>query len=196
MNEKRRQYILASLASSFSYVLASPEEKLSADVASLMKQGVASVNPPKLMFYDKELGENWLNEMSRRLAVFIDSPEYRRRLLTIVHYESTRAGLDSQLVLALIEVESAFRQYAISSVGAKGLMQIMPFWQKIIGQPHHNLFDIHTNIRYGCTILRHYLNVEKQQIHRALARYNGSLGRLHYPNAIMARYHKRWTYHF
>ena len=112
----------------------------------------------------------------------------------MIQYEATRADLNPQMVLGLIEVESAFRQYAVSNVGAKGLMQVMPFWQRYIGNESHNLFDIRTNLRYGCTILRHYSNLENGNLHRALARYNGSLGSNRYPNAVIGAWLNRWQW--
>lgn len=122
--------------------------------------------------------------MSARLAKRVPDAYVRRKLLTAIHYEATRAGLDPQLVLGLIHVESGFNRYAISSVGARGLMQVMPFWVRQIGNRQHNLFDMHTNLRFGCTILRHYLDIENGDLFRALGRYNGSLGRPEYPNAV------------
>jgi transglycosylase len=114
--------------------------------------------------------------------------------LVNIQYESSRAGLNTQVILGLIEVESAFRQYAISGVGARGLMQVMPFWKNYIGNPSHNLFDIRTNLRYGCTILRHYNNIEKGNIVRSLARFNGSLGSNKYPNAVLGAWRNRWQW--
>lgn len=110
----------------------------------------------------------------------------RRPFLEMVHYEATRAALDPWLVLALIKIESGFKRYATSSVGAQGYMQIMPFWQKQIGDKKQSLFDPATNIRYGCTILRYYLQLEKGNVVRALARYNGSLGKTTYPDLIFS----------
>ena len=170
------------------------EETLSDDVASIMRQSVEHASPPYLVFDRATDAQRWLNEMSVRLTRFVDNELYRRRLLTMIHYEATRADLDPQMVLGLIEVESAFRQYAISSVGAKGLMQVMPFWQRYIGNENHNLFDVRTNLRYGCTILRHYSNLENGNMHRALARYNGSLGHDQYPNAVLGAMNRRWTW--
>ncbi|HEZ3915702.1 TPA: lytic transglycosylase domain-containing protein, partial [Neisseria meningitidis] len=155
---------------------------------------VGSVNPPRLVFDNPKEGERWLSAMSARLARFVPEEEERRRLLVNIQYESSRAGLDTQIVLGLIEVESAFRQYAISGVGARGLMQVMPFWKNYIGKPAHNLFDIRTNLRYGCTILRHYRNLEKGNIVRALARFNGSLGSNKYPNAVLGAWRNRWQW--
>ena len=110
------------------------------------------------------------------------------------HYEATRAGLDPQLVLGLMQVESGFRKYAVSSAGARGYMQVMPFWVKLIGRPDDNLFDLRTSLRYGCTILRHYLDIEKGDLYRALGRYNGSLGRPEYPNMVRAAWQNQWGY--
>ncbi|STZ75987.1 lytic transglycosylase domain-containing protein [Bergeriella denitrificans] len=170
------------------------EETLADDVASVMRGSLESVNPARLVFADAREGERWLKAMSARLAKYVPDEAERRRLLVNIQYESSRAGLDTQMVLGLIEVESAFRQYAISGVGARGLMQVMPFWKKYIGKPAHNLFDIRTNLRYGCTILRHYNNVEKGNLTRALARYNGSLGSNKYPNAVFGAWRNRWQW--
>lgn len=171
------------------------EETLSDDVASIMRQSVEHASPPRLVFHNAAEGQRWLNDMSARLARFVgDSELYRRRLLIMIQYEAARADLDVQIILGLIEVESRFRQYAISNVGAKGLMQVMPFWQRYIGREEHNLFDVRTNLRYGCTILRHYINVENGDLFRALARYNGSLGRDKYPNAVLGAWRRNWAW--
>lgn len=170
------------------------EETLSDDVASVMRNAVNNVNPPRLVFAKATEAQRWLNDMSARLARFVPDEYGRRRLLTNIQYEASRAGLDTQLILGLIEVESAFRQYAISAVGARGLMQVMPFWQRHIGSPEHNLFDVRTNLRYGCTILRHYRNVERGDMTRALARYNGSLGRSTYSDAVLGAWRRRWQW--
>ena len=172
VNLQRRRLLCAAgalLLSPLAHAGAQREETLADDVASVMRSSVGSVNPPRLVFDNPKEGERWLSAMSARLARFVPEEEERRRLLVNIQYESSRAGLDTQIVLGLIEVESAFRQYAISGVGARGLMQVMPFWKNYIGKPAHNLFDIRTNLRYGCTILRHYRNLEKGNIVRALA---------------------------
>ncbi|MDO5640367.1 MAG: lytic transglycosylase domain-containing protein [Neisseria sp.] len=194
----RRRLLLAggALVLAPKLALAGPqrEETLSDDVASVMRSSINSANPPRLVFARPADGQRWLRDMSARLARFVPDEGERRRLLTNIQYESTRAGLDTQVVLGLIEVESAFRQYAISGVGARGLMQVMPFWKNHIGQPGHNLFDIRTNLRYGCTILRHYNNVERGNLTRALARFNGSLGSSKYPNAVLGAWRNRWQW--
>ena len=136
------------------------------------------------------LAARWIDAQSERLARRVPDPAEREELLATVYYESARAGLDPELVLGLIEVESGFRKYAVSTAGARGYMQVMPFWVGLIGTPQHNLFHLRTNLRYGCTILRHYLDLEKGDLYRALGRYNGSLGRPEYPNAVLATWRK------
>ena len=194
----RRQFLrtgsLLLLPSALAQAGAQREETLADDVASIMRQSVEHASPPYLVFDRATDAQRWLNEMSARLTRFIDNELYRRRLLTMIQYEATRADLNPQMVLGLIEVESAFRQYAVSNVGAKGLMQVMPFWQRYIGNESHNLFDIRTNLRYGGTILRHYSNLENGNLHRALARYNGSLGSNRYPNAVIGAWLNRWQW--
>jgi soluble lytic murein transglycosylase-like protein len=132
--------------------------------------------------------------MSARLVKRIPNQDYRLELLRAVHYEAKRAGLDPQLVLGLMQVESGFRKYAVSSANARGYMQVMPFWVKLIGRPDDNLFNMRTNLRYGCTILRHYLDIEKGDLYRALGRYNGSLGQPEYPNMVRAAWQNQWNY--
>lgn len=193
----RRRLLLAGTAlllPAWAQAGAQREETLSDDVASVMRSSINNVNPPRLVFARAEDGRRWLGDMSARLARFVPDEGERRRLLVNIQYESVRAGLDTQVILGLIEVESAFRQYAISSVGARGLMQVMPFWKRYIGKPEHNLFDIRTNLRYGCTILRHYNNIERGNLSRALARFNGSLGSNKYPNAVLGAWRNRWQW--
>src|SRR5262249_54797519 len=133
-------------------------------------------------------------EMSNRLQRRIPDRRERVELLKTIQYEATRARLDPQLVLGLIEVESNFRKYAVSGAGARGLMQVMPFWTRVLKRPRDNLFHLRTNLRYGCVILRHYLNIEDGDYYRALGRYNGSLGRPEYPNAVRAVWDGHWKY--
>lgn len=130
--------------------------------------------------------------MSRRLEKRLPDKAYREDFLRTAHYEAKRAGLDPQLVLGLIEVESGFKKYAVSSAGARGYMQVMPFWVREIGTSEQDLFHLRINLRYGCTILRHYLDIEKGDLFRALGRYNGSLGRPEYPNMVRAAWHGHW----
>lgn len=123
---------------------------------------------------------------SKKLAARLQNPQLRLELLHTIYYESKRAGLDPDLVLAVIQVESNFRKYAISSAGARGYMQTMPWWAGIVGEPSSDLFNVKTNLRLGCAILRSYLDQENGSVHHALARYNGSLGRNEYPNLVYA----------
>lgn len=134
----------------------------------------------------------WLTDMSRRLANQVPDPDERMRILTHVHYEASIAGLEPELVLAVIEVESNFDSYAVSVAGALGLMQIMPFWKDEIGRPDDNLIRVETNLRYGCTILKYYLDKEDGDLRRALGRYNGSLGKRKYPNKVIDKLSQKW----
>lgn len=143
-------------------------------------------------FQDRFEAEVWLTDMSARLSPIIKNPEDRLELLRAVHREAQAAELAPELVLALIQVESYFDRFAISSVGAQGLMQVMPFWKNEIGRPSDNLTDMNTNLRYGCQILQFYLKREKGNMRRALARYNGSLGKNWYPDRVFRAWRKRW----
>ena len=166
------------------------EEVLSASVRGVLQRAVSDRAAPKLVFASQHEADLWLSEMSRRIARRMPDADYRMDFLKTVHYEATRAGLDPELVLGLIEVESAFRKYAVSEAGARGYMQVMPFWVREIGASGQNLFHLSTNLRYGCTILRHYLDMENGDLYRALGRYNGSLGRPEYPNLVRAAWRK------
>lgn len=143
-------------------------------------------------FKDRFDAEVWLMDMSTRLAPAVDDHRERLEILRRVHYEARRARLDPELVLALIQVESNFDRFAISTAGARGLMQIMPFWLNEIGRPRDNLFHIDTNLRLGCTILRYYLDREGGNLARALARYNGSVGQHWYPQRVFRALRERW----
>jgi soluble lytic murein transglycosylase-like protein len=169
-------------------------EPLSASVQAALHKAVSDTRPVVSSFKSPMEATEWLTEMSRRLEKRIPNREYRIDLLRSVHYEATRAGLDPQLVLGLIQVESGFRKYAVSSAGARGYMQVMPFWARLIGSPDDSLFDMRKNLRYGCTILRHYLDIEKGDLYRALGRYNGSLGQPQYPNMVRAAWQSQWSY--
>jgi len=143
-------------------------------------------------FNDRFEAEVWLLDMSNRLEPFVENTRSRIDLLKQLHYEATRVNLAPELVLALIEVESRFDQFAISVSGARGLMQIMPFWLEEIGISDNNLFRLRTNLRMGCTILRYYLDMESGNLTRALARYNGSLGKYTYPDKVISALNTRW----
>jgi soluble lytic murein transglycosylase-like protein len=166
---------------------------LSASVRAVMHHSVSEAAEPRLAFPTEQEAEIWLQDMSGRLQDRLPDEDFRMDLLKTVHYEATRAGLDPQLVLGLIEVESGFNKYAVSRAGARGYMQVMPFWVKQIGTADHNLFDPRVNLRYGCTILRHYLDIERGNLFRALGRYNGSLGESKYPNLVRAAWRKHWS---
>lgn len=162
------------------------EEALAANVQNSLHRSVSDYPAPHLVFATDVEGWAWLADMSSRLAAKIPDWPTRRDFLITVQYEAARAGLDPQLVLGLIQQESNFRKYAVSSAGARGYMQVMPFWLRQIGTPEHDLFTLRANLRYGCTILRYYLDLENGDLYRALGRYNGSLGRAEYPSAVLA----------
>ena len=185
--------VLLSLAPAAARAGAQVEESLAANVQNSLHRSVSDYPAPHLVFAKDIEGLAWLADMSSRLAAKIPDWPTRRDFLVTVQYEAARAGLDPQLVLALIQQESNFRKYAVSSVGARGYMQVMPFWLRQIGTPEHDLFTLRTNLRYGCTILRYYLDLENGDLYRALGRYNGSLGRVEYPSAVLASM-QRWLW--
>ena len=186
--------LLGTLLYAASAVAGQLEEPLSNSVRAMMQKSVTDSASPRLVFASEGEGQLWLQEMSSRLAKRMPDQAVREDFLRTVHYEATRAGLDPQLVLALIQVESGFKKYAVSPVGARGFMQVMPFWVRTIGISDHNLFHLRLNLRYGCTILRHYLDIEKGDLYRALGRYNGSLGQPQYPNLVVGAWRKHWDY--
>lgn len=143
-------------------------------------------------FQDRFQGEVWLTDMAHRLKRRVPDGRARIELLKLVHIEANRAGLPPELVLAVIDVESNFDRFAISYAGARGLMQVMPFWLDEIGRPGDNLFHVQTNLRFGCTILKYYLDREQGNLQRALARYNGSLGKTWYPERVFKALSRRW----
>jgi len=167
---------------------ANAEQRPDPELRSLLMKTVNDANS----FHDRFDAEVWLVDMSGRLKRYIKDTEQRLTLLKKVHAEAQRAGLEPELVMSVIHVESAFDRFAISYVGAQGLMQVMPFWKKEIGRPDDNLTSMQTNLRYGCTILKHYIDKEKGNLIRALARYNGSLGRTKYPEKVLLFWEKYW----
>jgi soluble lytic murein transglycosylase-like protein len=171
-----------------SIVWAATQERPDADMRDSL---IAAINSSD-SFTDRFDAEVWLTDMSSRLQSRVEAPDERLTKLRQVHYEARRSGLEPELVLALINVESNFDHYAISSAGARGLMQIMPFWLDEIGRPNDNLFDINTNLRFGCTILNIYLKRENGDMRRALARYNGSVGKGWYPRRIYKALRTTW----
>lgn len=168
-------------------------EPLSASVQASLSKAIAD-RAVETRWLETPTARAWIDAMTRRLASRIADREYREDLLGTVYYEASRAGLEPDLVMGLMEVESGFRKYAVSSAGARGFMQVMPFWVDLIGASEHNLFHLRTNLRYGCTILRHYLDIEQGDLFRALGRYNGSLGRPEYPNRVLAAWKTHWNY--
>ena len=143
-------------------------------------------------FRDRFDAEVWLVDMQQRLAPLVPDAQERLDLLTQVHQQASRVDLHPELVLAVIEIESHFDRYAVSRAGAQGLMQVMPFWKNELGRPEDNLTDTATNLRYGCHILRFYLDREDQHLSRALAAYNGSSGSERYPNKVRDAWQTRW----
>lgn len=173
------------------------QEPLADSIRSALAAAVASSAPPRPSFesLDQRLDYlSWLGEISNRLKRRKAEHVARVEFLEAVWYESRRAGLEPALVLAIVQVESAFRKYAISAAGARGYMQVMPFWARSIGDGNvGHLFHMQTNLRFGCVILRHYLDLEKGDLYLALGRYNGSRGRAEYPEAVL-RARKAWEY--
>ncbi len=173
------------------------EEALADSVRLALSRAITDPRPPTLSFTaaaDEQRWQQWFDVMSRRLHSRMPDSMLRREFLQTVWYEARRAGLEPSLVLGLIQVESGFRKYALSRVGARGYMQVMPFWTRVIGdgQPSR-LFHMQTNLRYGCAILRMYIDMERGNLYLALGRYNGSRGRPEYPNAVRASW-QRWEH--
>jgi soluble lytic murein transglycosylase-like protein len=169
-------------------------EPLAASVRASLQAAIADRAAPEPQFSSIEEKISWLSEMSRRLEKRMPDRTGRLEFLKTVYYEAKRAGLDPQLVMGLIQVESGFKKYALSPVGARGYMQVMPFWVNLIGTRDNNLFHLRTNLRYGCTILRHYIDIERGDLYRALGRYNGSLGKPEYPNMVRATWERQWNW--
>ncbi|MGZ8304929.1 MAG: lytic transglycosylase domain-containing protein [Telluria sp.] len=196
---------LAGLALAAAFAWGSPalagnqkEEALAVSVRLALANAIKDARPPRPVFRDEQARQRyqrWLAQMSERLKRKMPDAQLRTEFLEAAWYESSRAGLDPGLVLGLIQVESAYRKYAVSMVGARGYMQVMPFWTRVIGDSDRSkLFHMQTNLRYGCSILRMYIDIEKGNLYLALGRYNGSRGRPAYPNAVLAAW-KKWEFH-
>lgn len=172
-------------------------EPMSDHVRLALRSALNSPGAPVAIFDSTRHRVDWLGEMSRRLARRVPDFEERIELIKTIRYEAQRVGIDPQLIFALIEVESNFRADAVSHAGAIGLMQVMPFWADVLsdGNPRQ-LRDPRINIRFGCLILRHYLDMEKGNVDRALGRYNGSLGKMTYPKLVYDRLDRNWGYRF
>lgn len=172
------------------------EEPLADSVRSALRAAIASSTPPVPEFASeaaRQAHERWLQALDPQLQKHMPEAQIRREFLQTVWYEAKRAGLDLALVLGLIQVESGFRKFAVSSAGARGYMQVMPFWSRLIGDGDPSrLFHLQTNLRFGCVILRHYLDIERGDLFFALGRYNGSRGQTPYPNAVLAA-SRQWT---
>lgn len=200
-----RRALLLSAGAAFAFPAvvragAQQYEPLADSVRAALAAQIADDRPPERRFnsMDERLAYlAWLGDMSERLQLRGRIGDYAARVefLKTLDYEALRAGLDRQLVLGLIQVESNFRKYAISVAGARGFMQVMPFWTELIGDGNaKRLFEMRTNLRYGAVILRHYLAIEKGDLFMALGRYNGSRGRPPYPDAVLAAWKKNWSY--
>jgi len=186
--------VLLALLAGGAWAGAQKYEPLSDSVRSQLTKSVSDSAVERAAFADTPYVQAWLTEMSGRLQKRIPDAEFRGDFLNTLHYEAHRAGLDPELMLGLIEVESGFKKYAVSEVGARGFTQVMPFWVDTIGNREQNLFHLRTNLRYGANILRYYLDIEHGDLFRALGRYNGSLGKAEYPNAVRAAWSNHWTF--
>jgi len=184
-----RRKIIATLLFITS-ILSTPS--FSQEVDSELRAALKRTVNESSSFEDRFDAEVWLVDMSSRMSRYIKDPNKRLDFLKRVHSEATKAGVEPELVLSVIHIESRFDRFAISRVGAQGLMQVMPFWKNEIGRPSDNLTSVDTNLRYGCTILKHYIDREKGNLIRALARYNGSLGKTWYPEKVLGAWEKYW----
>jgi len=200
----RRQWLRPALAGASGLLLGTSaraggqiEEPLADSVRTALSSAVANSAPPVPVFADTDTRLKylrWLGAMSHRLQRRQPDWNERKEFLQTAWYESRRAGLDPGLVLGLVQVESAFRKFAVSPVGARGYMQVMPFWTRLIGNGDpSSLFHMQTNLRFGCVILRHYLDRERGDLFMALGRYNGSRGRPQYPDAVFGAA-RRWEW--
>lgn len=173
---------------------AQAEEVFSDSVRALLLLSVSDLTVTELHGDSKRKADIWLNEMSPHLQKRIPDSKSRLDFLSAVYYEATRAGLDPQVVMGLIEVKSNFNKHSVSSSGAQGYMHVMPFWVQAIGKPDHDdLFNMRTNLRYGCTILRNYLGIENGDLYRALGRYDGSLGKTEFPDKVRTAWQNHWA---
>jgi soluble lytic murein transglycosylase-like protein len=190
-------FLCALFASQLALAGNQKEEAMADSVRLALSKLVSDPRPPKPSFDQIEERIkylHWLAEMSDRLKRRLTDKQTRLEFIEAVWYESKRAGLDPAMVLGLIQVESGFRKYATSVVGARGYMQVMPFWSRVIGdRDAQKLFQMQSNLRYGCAILRMYIDMEAGNLYLALGRYNGSRGRPEYPNAVLANW-KNWEY--
>ena len=188
---------LASLLVGLPAVASQHYEPMSDHVRLALRSALNAPVAPRPIFESVGHRIDWMAEMSRRLARRIPDFSERTELIKTIRYEAQRVGIDPQIVFALIEVESNFRASAVSNAGAIGLMQVMPFWTDVLSKGSKNeLFEPRVNVRYGCLILRHYLDIEKGNLDRALGRYNGSLGKMTYPDLVYDRLDRNWGYSY
>lgn len=176
---------LAGIGSLCVLLLTPPALAQSRELDTELLQALSEAMHQADSFVDRFDAQVWLLPRSTWLELYVDNPEERMQLLTAIHAEASRAGLDPDLVLSLIEIESGFNPYAVSRSGAQGLMQVMPFWKAELGRAEDNLTDIETNLRYGCAILAYYLDMEDGVVEPALARYNGSHGQSWYSDRVL-----------
>jgi soluble lytic murein transglycosylase-like protein len=169
-------------------------EPLSRSVCASLSSAVSDSPVTHAAVLETPDAQAWLQEMSRRLAHRMPDTQQRMEFVSTVYYESVRAGLDPEMVMGLIEVESGFNKYALSTADARGYMQVMPFWVGLVGTKGQDLFHLRTNLRYGCNILRLYVDMENGDLYRALGRYNGSLGQPQYPMMVVGAWKKHWSY--
>jgi soluble lytic murein transglycosylase-like protein len=188
MTTIRTAILLTFLLAACAPLVAAQQDDPDPELIALLRMAATEVDS----FPDHFDAQVWLTDMSARLQRQVRDPKERIEILKRVHYEATRADLPPELVLAVIDVESNFDRYAISVAGARGLMQIMPFWLDEIGRPDDNLMHIDTNLRFGCTILKYYMEMENGDLQRALGRYNGSLGKRKYPNKVLDKLRLKW----
>ncbi len=190
MNSYIRQLLVIVLLSQLGYKEAvwAQELEVEDELRAYLGASIASADS----FEDRFEAEVWLTAKSGALERYVKDPSQRLLILRLVHREAKRVNLPADMILAVIHVESLFDPYAVSHVGAQGIMQVMPFWKKEIGRDQDNLIDLETNLRYGCTILRYYYDKEQGRWAEALARYNGSYGKYWYPDRVMTAWQKFW----
>ena len=183
-----RKLLVLLLLCCFTGITPAAIQKPDSELRNLLIKAINESNS----FKDRYVAEVWLTDMSSRLGKRIKNAKEKLQFLKTLHHEATRTNLYPEVVLAVIEVESNFNRFAISVSGARGMMQIMPFWLKEIGRSEDDLFNVQTNLRMGCTILRYYLDKEKGDLRKALARYNGSAGKRKYSDKVFNRLSKHW----
>ena len=199
MNASRpERRLAAALALAVAAIAAAPAAQAGAQKREPLSAAIRATLAKAVTDRERKRDEDpeaqaWMRAMFDRVHERVRDERTARDLLEMVRYEALRAGLDPRLVLAVIDVESGFRKYAVSSAGARGYMQVMPFWVGEIGMKGQSLFHPRTNLRYGCVILRHYLRIEDGNLHNALGRYNGSLGRPEYPRRVLRALRERWS---